>query len=91
MSSPPYAPHALPISSYFTWSPQLMKLNVMSSNDSTISDERIGKEMEGSGHGIMCGTISAFRLKDWVKPRKHLTQDRRSPEGTWNHKLPSPK
>jgi hypothetical protein len=33
-------------------------------NDSIINEERIGKDMEGSGHGIMCGTISVFRIKD---------------------------
>jgi len=68
-----------------------VKLDIMPSNDSIISEERIGKDMEGSGHGIMCGTISAFRLKNWGKARKPLSQDRRSPEGTWNHKLPNTK
>jgi len=59
-----------------------VKLKITPSNDSIISEERIAKDMEGSDHGIMCGTISAFRLKDWGKPRKPLSQDRRSPEGT---------
>jgi len=68
-----------------------MKLDIMPSNDSIISEERIGKDMEGSGHRIMCGTISAFRLKDWAKPRKTLGQDRWSQEGTWNHKLSNTK
>ena len=38
---------------------QHMKLNITSYNDSILSEG-----VEGRGHGIMCGTISAFRLKD---------------------------
>ena len=68
-----------------------MKLNIMQYDDNIISEKRIGKGTEGSGHGLMCGSISAFRLEDRGNPRQTLSQDRQSLEGTWNHKLPNTK
>jgi hypothetical protein len=37
--------------------------------------ERVEKDVEGSGHGIICSTIPAFTRREWGKPRKGLRVD----------------
>jgi hypothetical protein len=42
----------------------------MTLNEKVIAERWIGKDVEGSGHGLIIGTITLFAWRVWEKPWK---------------------
>jgi hypothetical protein len=56
-----------------------------------ISEQWIGKDVEGSGRGLMQGIIPAIALNGWEKPRKPAVMVAGLQADIWTQDLPNTK